>query len=189
MNAWAVPSLGGSTPPRLTVFHQSAIVRGMYTNTTASTPKPLMHQILVLGDEEAPHYYRLERIPNTDRYLLCEVSVTLDNREIVAGATYTLDNSSVLSVSSLYKLLAYDENLAHLTIQAAMDMGHLERTWLAFEGEGSERERFAEYSLNGSAAYAFVSDAVIAVNKVAHKVDDNWEDNTTVKDFLSRHNL
>lgn len=161
----------------------------MYTNTTASTTKPLMHQILVLGDEEAPRYYRLERIPNTDRYLLCEVRVTLDNREIVAGATYTLDSHSLLTVRDLYKLLAYDKNLAHLTIQAALDMGHLERAWLAYEGEGSDRERFAEYGLNGSAAYAFVSDAVIAVNRVARKVDGNWEDNTAVKDFLSLHNL
>lgn len=161
----------------------------MNTNTTASTPKPLMHRILVLGNEEAPRYYRLERIPNTDRYLLCEVTVTLDNSEIVAGATYTLDSRSRLTVRDLYKLLAYDKDLAHLTIQAALDMGHLERAWLDCEGEGSERERSAEYSLNGSAAYAFVSDAVIAVNKVARKVDGNWDDNTAIEDFLRRHNV
>lgn len=159
----------------------------MNTNTTASTPKPLMHRILVLGNEEAPRYYRLERIPNTDRYLLCEVTVTLDNREIVAGATYTLDSRSRLTVQDLYKLLAYDKDLAHLTIQAAMDMGHLERAWLASEGEGSEMDSLSRINL--SDAYQFVTDAVIAVNKVARKVDGNWDDNTAIEDFLRRHTV
>lgn len=159
----------------------------MNTNMTASTPKPLMHRILVLGNEEAPRYYRLERIPNTDRYLLCEVTVTLDNREIVAGATYTLDSRSRLTVRDLYKLLAYDKDLAHLTIQAALDMGHLERAWLASEGGGSELGSLSR--INDSAAYAFVTDAVIAVNKVARKVDGNWEDNTAIEDFLRRHTV
>lgn len=159
----------------------------MNTNTTANAPSPLMHRILVLGYEEAPRYYRLERIPNTDRYLLCEVTVTLDNREIVAGATYTLDSRSRLTVRDLYKLLAYDKDLAHLTIQAALDMGHLERAWLACEGEESELGSLSR--LSRSAAYEFVTDAVIAVNKVARKVDGNWEDNTAIEDFLRRHTV
>lgn len=146
-----------------------------------------MPHILVLGEEEAPRRYLLERVPNTDRYLLCEVTMGLDNRAVVAGPTYILDNRSVLSVSDLYKLLNYDENLAHLTIQAALEIGHLERTQLAHEGADTKRERWAEDALYRNAAYDFVNDAVFAVNKVARKLEGSWEDNNAIEDFLGRY--